>query len=441
MIKTRFAPSPSGHLHLGNIRIAIINYMFAKAHNGEFWLRLDDTDTERSQRHYADAIQADLQWLGLCYDGMFRQSDNLGRYNEVLEHLKSIGRVYACYETAEELELKRKLQIAQGKPPVYDRASLHLTDAEKQAKHHAGIAPHWRFLLNDDTMAWCDMNQGDVQFTSGHLSDPVLVRGDGRALFTFTTVVDDIDHNITHIIRGEDHTTNTAVQVQMFKALGADIPTFAHMPLVSNADGDKFSKRSGNGAVADYRSEGIEPISVVAAMTRLGTATTAEGTDTLHTLIDDFDIQRYGRAALSFSVKELYALNTKILHHLPYEAVQHRLPARITADMWRILAGNMDILSDIALWEQVIFADVVPVIEDADFIRTALSHLPAGEVDDGTWKQWTTAIQQATGHKGKNLFLPLRLAITGQPHGPEMGNLLPFIGRDKIQRRLSQAGL
>ncbi len=436
MIKTRFAPSPTGHLHLGNMRIAIVNYMFAKSQGGEFWLRLDDTDTERSTQQYADGITTDLQWMGLQYNGMFKQSDNFARYNEVLEYLRSVGRAYACYETAEELELKRKLQIAQGKPPVYDRASLYVSESEKQDKIDAGIKPHWRFLLNKDPITWNDMSQGEVSFDSGHLSDPVLVRADGRPLFTFTTVVDDMDHNMTHIIRGQDHTTNTAVQVQIFRTLGADIPTFAHMPLVGNADGDKFSKRRGNGTIAAYRDEGIEPITIMASMTRLGTAISPEGTDTMERLIQDFDIAAYGRASLSFNVRDVYTLNTKILHHLPYEAVQDRLPDTISAPVWRVLSGNIESLSDICQWEQVIFGDVDTTIEDTDFIAIALSLLPEGEITGDTWKQWTTALKDATGRKGKDVFLPLRIAITGHPHGPEMGKILPLIGRDKIIQRM-----
>ena len=437
MIKTRFAPSPTGHLHIGNIRIAIINYMFARSHNGEFWLRLDDTDTDRCSEEFANGINTDLAWMGLKIDGTFRQSERFPRYVEVLEQLKKIGRVYPCFETTEQLALKRNLQIAQGKPPVYDRESLQLTDTQIQQKRDSGIKPHWRFLLQDTPIQWQDMSQGDVHFESGHLSDPVLVRADGRPLFTFTTVVDDMDTHITHIIRGEDHTTNTAVQVQIFTALEADIPTFAHMPLVGNADGDKFSKRTGTGAIATLRSDGIEPISIMACMTRLGTPKNAESTDNMESLIGDFDINAYGRASLTFSADDVYTLNTKILHHLPYEAVKDRLPRTITPDIWAILSGNLNTLDDIKLWEQVIFNTVKTVIKDTDFIATALSLLPDGDITDTTWKQWTDAIKDATGRTGKQLFLPLRLAITGQPHGPEMGKILPFIGREKVLNRMS----
>lgn len=435
-IKTRFAPSPTGHLHIGNIRIAIMNYLYAKSSGGSFVLRLDDTDAERSQDHFAEGIKTDLAWMGLHHDDTFKQSDRFARYTEVLEHLKSIGRVYPCYETAEELDLKRKLQHAQGKPPVYDRESLNLTDAQKAEKHASGITPHWRFLLNDTPMAWDDMSQGHVHFEHGHLSDPVLVRADGRPLFTFTTVVDDIDTDITHIIRGEDHTTNTAVQVQIFQALGATPPTFAHMPLVSSASGDTFSKRTGNGAIASLREHGVESMAILALMARLGTSSTAEGTDTMQTLLRDFDISAYGRASLTFDMNDVFTFNAKILHHTPYDMVQNRLPHTIPPRIWDSIRGNIQILDDVSQWETVLFGTPKTTITDTDFIKTAVSLFPDGDITDSTWKQWTTAIKDATGKKGKDLFMPLRLAITGYAHGPEMGKILPIIGREKVLHRM-----
>ena len=290
MTRVRFAPSPTGKLHIGNTRIALFNYLIAKKNNGDFILRLDDTDSERSTQEFADGLLKDLEWLGLKHDHTFKQSDRMDRYNEVLQQLKDMGRVYDCYETPEELSLKRKNQIASGKPPVYDRASLKLSEQEKQEKQKKGIKPHWRFLLNEESMSWNDLSRGETKFEAEHLSDPVLVREDGRPLFTLTTVVDDMDEKITHIVRGDDHATNTAVQIQIFKALESHIPEFGHLPLISGKDGDKMSKRLGNGAISSLRENEIEPITLLSALARLGTNFNADGSETMEQLINEFDI-------------------------------------------------------------------------------------------------------------------------------------------------------
>ncbi|MGB1361067.1 MAG: glutamate--tRNA ligase [Alphaproteobacteria bacterium] len=437
MTKVRFAPSPTGKLHIGNARIALFNYLIAQKNGGQFILRLDDTDQERSTDEYADGIINDLSWLGINYDYTFKQSDRMDRYAKVLDELKAMGRVYPCYETAEELSLKRKTQISSGKPPVYDRASLNLSDAEKAEKEAQGIKPHWRFLLNDEPMAWNDLSRGETKFESQHLSDPVLVREDGRPLFTLTTIVDDIDEKITHIIRGDDHATNTAVQVQIFKALGDHMPQFGHLPLISGKDGDKMSKRLGTGAIENLRDEGIEPITILSALSRLGTNIMSDGTDTMAQLIADFDMNNYSRSMPKFDVEELEGLNAKFINNMNFDDVKDKLPSTISNELWNVISGNISKLNEAETWLNVITGDVETVIEDAGFIKTALSLLPDGEIGDDTWKTWTSLVKDETGKKGKELFMPLRLAITGQSHGPEMGLMLPLIGRDKVIKRLS----
>ena len=436
MVKVRFAPSPTGKIHIGNGRIAVLNWLFAKSQNGHFLLRSDDTDTMRSTKEFEDGIINDMKWLGLTHDSYAKQSDNIARYDAVLEHLKSIGRVYACYETGEELTLKRNLQQAQGKPPVYDRESLRLTDEQKAEKEAQNIQPYWRFLLNDDVIEWQDMSRGHTRFEPGHLSDPVLVRADGRYLYTLSSVVDDIDMDITHIMRGEDHTTNTATQVQLFEALKAPVPTFAHMALITGKDGEGLSKRTGSGSIEELRTSGLESITVVSALAKLGSSFMADGTDTLETLVKDFDIGAFSRNSPKFDTDDLFGLNSKVIHNLSYDAVKGVLDPSVSQEIWTVISGNIDKLSDATDWVEILSGDIAPVIDDAEFIASALSLLPTGDITADTWKAWTTTIKETTGKKGKELFMPLRLALTGQAHGPEMGKVLPVIGYEKIQKRL-----
>ncbi|MFL2659828.1 MAG: glutamate--tRNA ligase [Alphaproteobacteria bacterium] len=437
MTRVRFAPSPTGKLHIGNTRIALFNYLIAKKNNGDFILRLDDTDSERSTQEFADGLLKDLEWLGLKHDHTFKQSDRMDRYNEVLQQLKDMGRVYDCYETPEELSLKRKNQIASGKPPVYDRASLKLSEQEKQEKQKKGIKPHWRFLLNEESMSWNDLSRGETKFEAEHLSDPVLVREDGRPLFTLTTVVDDMDEKITHIVRGDDHATNTAVQIQIFKALESHIPEFGHLPLISGKDGDKMSKRLGNGAISSLRENEIEPITLLSALARLGTNFNADGSETMEQLINEFDMDNYSRSMPKFDIEELEKLNSKFINNMDFDIVKDRLPKQANVEVWEIIKSNISKLSQANLWLDVINKDIKTVIEEPDFIKTALSLLPDGEIKKDSWKNWTNIIKAETGRKGKDLFMPLRLAITGQKQGPEIGLLLPLIGREKVIKRLS----
>lgn len=436
-VRTRFAPSPTGNLHVGNARTALHNALFALQAGGEFLLRLDDTDQARSTDAFAQSIREDLEWLGLPYAGEIKQSSKLERYAAVAEDLKAKGRLYACYETADELDLKRKMQKARKQPPVYDRAALELSDADKKAFEAEGRTPHWRFKLDESTrVAFTDLVRGEAGFDMGALSDPVVIRANGSFLYMLPSVIDDIDMDITHVVRGEDHVTNSAVQVQMFEALGAGAPHFAHTALITAADGSGLSKRHGAKSIADYRVDGYEPMAINSLLARLGTADPIEPTTDIQKIADGFDFSRFGRAAAKFSEKELASVNAKIVHQLPYDAVKHRLPATVGADVWEALQANLEKVIDIASLATVVTGPIEPVIEDTPVIAAAIETLPPAPWSADTWGEWVSAVKAASGAKGKGLFMPLRLALTGESHGPELAALLPLIGRDKVKARL-----
>ncbi|MCA8928589.1 MAG: glutamate--tRNA ligase [Alphaproteobacteria bacterium] len=436
----RFAPSPTGYLHVGNARVALLNWLLARKAGGVFILRLDDTDTERSTDAFAEAIREDMTWLGLAWDRSFRQIDRMARYDEAFEHLKAAGRLYPCYETPEELGLKRKTQLAQGLPPKYDRAALSLTDAQKAAYEAEGRRPHWRFRLDDADIVWEDAVRGPVRFETAHLTDPVLLREDGRPLYTFSSCVDDVDEGVTHVLRGEDHVSNTAVQVQIIAALGGDpaAMTFAHLPLLTGAQGEGLSKREGSLSLRDLRAQGIEAMAVNSLLARLGTPDPVEAVASLDALVETFDLSRFGRATPKFDPAELQRLNHGILATQPFAAVQARLPAGASEAQWLAVRGNLETLADFAAWQAVWAGTVAPAIEEPDYIAEAAAALPQEPWDATTWKAWTNALKAATGRKGKALFRPLRLALTGREHGPEMAALLPLIGRAKALERLKQ---
>lgn len=442
-VKVRFAPSPTGELHVGNARVAIMNWLYARSKGGTFLLRMDDTDEARSTKTFEEGIYEDLAWLGLTHDEFLRQSDRYARYDEAVEKLKAEGRLYPCYETPEELELKRKIKLGQGKPPVYDRGALDLSDQEKAAFETEGRKPHWRFRLLDEAVEWDDQGRGHVHFAPGHLSDPVLIREDGRPLYTLSSVVDDGDTEMTLVIRGEDHVANTAVQVQLFQALGFVVPDFAHLPLMVGAEGKKLSKREGSLALRELRDEGMEALAVVTYLARLGTPHAPEGSETLARLAEEFDIGAYGRAAPRYDPTELGNLNVKVLHHLPFDQVQNRLKEQgldnVSEAFWAAIHGNIDGLPEANYWWDVCYGEISPLVDEADkdFIAEAAAHLPAGEWDETTWKNWTGAVKEATGRKGKQLFLPLRKALTGRDHGPELKDLLPLIGHERVLARLT----
>ena len=441
--KVRFAPSPTGHLHVGNARTALLNWLFARRHGGIFLLRMDDTDISRSTPEFERDILEDLAWLGLDHDEFFRQSERQARYDAALEALKQAGRLYPCYETAAELSLKRKVQLNRGRPPVYDRAALSLTDADRTALEAEGRRPHWRFRLLDEAVAWEDLGRGPVRFEPGHLSDPVLVREDGRPLYTLTSVVDDGESGITHVIRGEDHVVNTAAQVQLFAALGFAVPQFAHLPLMVGADGKSLSKRLGSLSLRDIRAAGTESLALFACLARLGTPEAPTGAETRAEMAAAFDLTAFGRASPRYDANELATLNGKVLAHTPYAAMEARLRemgvAEAGEDFWLAVRENITVLADAAHWGQVCFGNITtvePGAEDRDFLRQAAGLLPQGDWSAETWGEWTAACKAATGRKGKALFLPLRRALTGRDSGPELRTLLPFMGYARVAGRL-----
>lgn len=431
----RFAPSPTGLLHVGNARMALMNALYAKKTGGRFVLRLDDTDKERSTEAFAAAIEEDLAWLGLAWDAIERQSARMARYEEALGALKAAGRVYACYETAEELDYMRKRLRAQGRPPVYAPGVITVSDADKAAR-----APHWRFKLEPGTVAFDDLVRGPVTFDAANLSDPVVVREDGTFLYMLPSAIDDADFAVTHVVRGEDHVTNSAVQIQMFEALGARPPAFAHVPLLTDISGAGLSKRLGSITLKSLRESGIEPLALASYLARLGTSHDIGLASGLDALAAEFDFADVGRGTPKFDPDQLSRLNAQLLHDLPFGDVAPRLAALgidgADAPLWEAVRGNLSGLADVAVWRDVCYGQAVPVIEDAAFVSAAAEILPTGPWDQETWKAWTDAVKAATGAKGKALFMPLRLALTGLDHGPELKALLPLIGREKASSRL-----
>ena len=430
-VVVRFAPSPTGLLHVGNVRAALFNWLFARRQQGKFILRLDDTDRARSKPEFEAAIERDLAWLGLAWDMKERQSDRLAHYDRARDALIASGRLYPCYETPEELEFKRRRLLAQGRPPVYDRAALKLDAAARQKLEAEGRTPHWRFKLESSEVHWNDLVRGPQHVDEASQSDPVLVRADGSYLYSFTSVVDDIDFAITHVIRGEDHVTNTGAQIQMFQALGGSVPVFAHLPLPVDAAGGGLSKRTGSLSVAELRERGIEALAIDALLARLGTADPVEPVTALDPLVATVDFARVGRAAARFSEEELAHLSARTLHAMPYETVRARLPG-VSEALWLAVRGNLSTLADVARWQQVVTGPVAPLIEDAPFLAEAADKLPAEPWNETIWKGWTSGL----GRKGKALFHPLRLALTAQETGPEMAKLLPLIGRARAEARL-----
>lgn len=438
-IAVRFAPSPTGLLHMGNARPAVLNWLFARKHGGTFLLRHDDTDAERSREEYVTAIEGDLRWLGLDWDRRERQSARLARYREVLERLKQSGHVYAAYESAEELSLKRKAQLNAGRPPVYDRAALRLSDADRAALEAAGHKPHWRFKLAPGTVRWSDVIHGEMTVPAESLSDPVLVREDGTPLYVFTSVVDDADFGISHIIRGDEHLMNTVPQLQLFAALGMPAPTFAHFALLVGKQGEKLSKRLGALSLGELREQGTEPMAIASLLARLGSADPVEPRAALAELVAGFDLSRFGRAPAHFDPDELAALNARVLHQLPYGAVAPRLATWGIPEgerLWLAVRGNLGTLAEMKDWAQVVAGPLQGRLEDASFTDRAAAVLPAEPWTDATWAAWTRAVTEATGAKGRALFHPLRLALTGRENGPEMKSLLPLIGRERALARL-----
>ncbi|MFA7429237.1 MAG: glutamate--tRNA ligase [Rhodospirillaceae bacterium] len=439
----RFAPSPTGLLHVGNARVALVNFLLAGGQPENLVLRFDDTDQERSRQEFVDGILRDLHWLGIRWGEEVFQSQRIDLYQAAAERLMAAGRLYPCYETAEDLEYMRRRLRARGLPPIYDRSALKLTDTDRAKFEAEGRKPHWRFKLAEGAIAWTDLVRGECRYDAAHLADPVLIREDGTFLYMLPSAVDDADLGITHVIRGEDHVTNTAVQIQIFEALGATPPAFAHLPLLVDAEGKGLSKRLGSLSLADLREKGLEPMAVNALLARLGTSEPIEPFGSVEELVADFDMARFGRSAPRFDPAELDRLNQRILHALPWELAQARLHAlgcdHADDAFWEAVRGNLTVMAEAADWYAVIHAPKdlpEPDDEDRAFLSAAAAALPAEPWDSATWKAWTETVKADTGRKGKALFLPLRRALTGRDHGPEMSAMLPLIGRKRVMERL-----
>ncbi|GEP11943.1 glutamate--tRNA ligase [Methylobacterium gnaphalii] len=438
----RFAPSPTGYLHIGNARPALLNYLFARRQGGRFLLRLDDTDRERSTEEFAGAIHEDLAWLGITPDLFARQSERTARYEVAKEALSAQGRLYPCYETPEELDRRRKRQLGRGLPPIYDRAALNLTVEEKAAFAAQGRRPHWRFKLDHKVVTWNDLVRGDSHVDCASLSDPVLIREDGTALYTLPSVVDDGEMGVTHVIRGEDHVTNTGVQVQIFEALGFPVPIFAHHNLLITADGEGLSKRLGHLSLRSLREAGYEPAAVDSLAVLTGTSEAVRAVASLDELADLVDLGRISRAPARFDPAELDVVNAQLVHAMPFTEARERLLALGVAEetaevFWTVVRANLGKVAEASEWWRIVAGPVSPVIQDAGFAERALSLLPDRPFDAATWKSWTEAVKQQTGAKGRALFMPLRLALTGLDHGPDLAGLLPLIGRERAIRRLA----
>jgi glutamyl-tRNA synthetase len=435
-VKVRFAPSPTGRLHVGNIRAAVVNWLFAHGKGGAFVLRIDDTDLERSTKEYEAGIEADLQWLGLTWDEKHNQSARFETYHRAVDRLKADGRLYPAYETQEELDRRRKVQLSRGQPPIYDRAALKLTDQERAALEAEGRRPHWRFKLDGKRIAWNDQIRGECEVDTASMSDPVLIREDGAYLYTLPSVVDDIDMGITHVIRGEDHVTNTGVQIEVFEALGARAPEFAHFSLLVGAEGEALSKRLGSLSISELRDQGYEPLAITSHIARLGTSDGLEAAPSLVALADSFDFTKMGRAPARYDPADLARLNAAVLHAMPYQTAKPRLQA-LDADLgeafWDAVRANLAFFADVAEWGLVVRGPITPIVEDRAFLDAARELLP----DDLNWQSWVEAVKAATGAKGRGLFMPLRQALTGKDHGPDMGSLLGLIGRERALKRLS----
>lgn len=440
MTITRFAPSPTGFIHVGNLRTALMNYLIARKTGGTFILRLDDTDQERSKQEYADGIKEDLEWLGLTWDRIEKQSDRFERYREAADELRRKGNLYEVFETPTELDLKRKKLLNMGKPPVYDRAGLKLSATEKEALR-ADREGYWRFQLDQKRTEWTDGILGPVSIDTASVSDPVLIRADGQILYTFASSVDDVDMAVTHIVRGADHVTNTATQIQIMHAMGGTPPAFAHHSLLTGAQGEGLSKRLGTLSLRDLRAAGVAKEALLSLMARLGSSQPVELRMSLDEIAAGFDLSQFGAAPTKFDAEDLWPLTRERNQHLPFEAVKDRVlalgvPAGLAERFWKVASKNITKLDDLGHWWTLCRDGAEPIIadEDREFVAEAMSLLPPPPYSDTTWSEWTAAVKDKTGRKGKGLFMPLRLAVTGEPSGPEMADLMPLL--QKVRARV-----
>lgn len=434
-VVTRFAPSPTGRLHVGNVRTALHNYLFAHKRGGTFILRIDDTDRERSTAQFDQSIRDDLQWLSLIPDRMVRQSERFELYEREFERLKDAGRVYACFETPEELELRRKVLLGRGLPPVYERKPAGSPTPPDRA-------PHWRFKLDQDAqIVWNDLIRGEQRFDPRLLSDPVVRREDGSWLYLLPSVIDDIDLGVTHVVRGEDHVSNSAAQIQMFEALGAAPPAFAHEALLVAAEG-KLSKRLGSYGVEQLREDGIEPIALLDVLARIGTSQPIDAIETLDELAQDFDFSTFGRAPAHFDPHEVELVNARLLHKLEFAAVAERLPPEASEEDWLLLRPNLTKLGDFAGWYTVLRGEIEPAElthEERLLVKEAAAIAETLDWSSEPWRRLTEELKRTSGKKGRELFHPLRLALTGRDSGPEMAGLVAHMGRERVVERLAAA--
>lgn len=440
-VKTRFAPSPTGMLHVGNTRTALINWLFTRSHNGVFMLRMDDTDPVRSKKEYEEAIKEDLMWLGLEWSEFIRQSERLKRYEEIKQFLIDSGRLYPCYETQNELDMKRKLLLNRGLPPIYDRAGLRLTEKDHEKFKAQGIKPHYRFLLEDGEIEWDDLIRGKIQFQAKNLGDPIVIREDGSMTYILCSAIDDIDFDITHVLRGEDHITNTAIGIQIIKALGKEPPKLGHISLLKSKV-EKISKRIGGFDVKSLREQFIEPMAVTSLLAKMGTSDSIEVSKTMEQLVNSFDINKFSLSAVNYDFVELKHVNHKLLNTLSYSEIKPSLKKfnnELSEDFWNFIKGNIDTIDEAYNWWKICyepFSNVKIEESERDFLLQISHLLPEEEWDLSTWDLWINKIKETTNRSGKKLFMPIRMALTGKDNGPELKNLLVFIGREEVIKRL-----
>ena len=440
MTKVRFAPSPTGYLHIGNFRTALVNFLFSRKKNGHFMLRIDDTDEERSSLEYENGIKEDLKWMGVDWDSIEKQSSRLSNYDKALEILLDKKRAYPCFETGDELSLKRKSQLSSGKPPIYDRSALKLSDSDIASLKSEGKRPHYRFLLKHSDVIWRDLIKGESKYNMSNLSDPVIIREDGRVIYTLASVVDDIDFEVTDILRGEDHMTNSAAQIQLFEALGSLAPRLGHLSLLTDISGSGLSKRLGSLSLRDLKKEGFQPLAIASLLSRIGTSDSTDISTELDEIIINFDINKFGKSKPKFDKVELSALNSKFFQLIDFENIfddLKKININITKEFWYLIRGNINTLNDVNFWWDIVYGNIKTIKDSEEFTNLAIKTLPKKDFDKNTWSTWTSLIMKESGRKGKDLFKPLRLCLTGQSNGPEMASLVFIMGRDKVIERLS----
>ncbi len=441
MVKLRFAPSPTGNLHVGNYRTALINFLFTKINSGHFLLRIDDTDNERSKIEFEKSIKEDLSWAGLKWDSEVKQSSRIKRYRQVLESLIKKQFVYPCFETPEELLLKRKSQLSSGKPPVYDRSSLKLSPSNIEKYISEGRKPHFRFMLNHETVFWNDLVRGECKYNMKNISDPIIVREDGRFIYTLASVIDDIDLNITHIIRGEDHVTNSAAQIQLFNSLGSKAPTMGHLSLMTDFEGESLSKRIGSISLKELRHNEIESLSLNSYLSLNGTSKNIILRNNLHEIISDFKISDFNRAPTKFNFNDLKKLNSKFIQQLNYEEIKSRfnyLDLKIEKNAWEVIKSNIFSLSELKKWDQIIYGELLENDVEEIMKENFIKHMPENKFNSETWKNWTYNLEKNLDIKKSEIFKLLRKALTGISKGPEMSELILIMGKEKILDRLKK---